>query len=137
MIVHKKIDKDSPEYERTMHLATLQTNMAYVLADVAESFALDSMRNLEMVGNTFRNDEKQKWSDLRRLVKLMDARLRSLTSNGYETQHEGDYEDSSDALYKFMLLLCDRVGARNEILAEIYNRIKEQFPPVVGLNLEE
>ena len=61
MIVHKRIDKDSPEYERTMHLATLQTNMAYVLADVAESFALDSMRNLETIGNSFRTEEKQKW----------------------------------------------------------------------------
>ena len=137
MIVHKRIDKDSPEYERTMHLATLQTNMAYVLADVAESFALDSMRNLETIGNSFRTEEKQQWKEVRRLVRLLDARLRSLTFNGYETQHEGDYEDSSDALYKLMVLLCDRVGARNEILGDIYNKIKEQFPPVVGLKLEE
>lgn len=137
MIVHKRIDKDSPEYERTMHLATLQTNMAYVLADVAESFALDSMRNLETIRNSFRTEEKQKWKEVRRLVRLLDARLRSITGAGYETQHDGDYEDSSDALYKLMVLLCDRVGARNEILAEIYNRIKEQFPPVVGLKLED
>ena len=120
-----------------MHLATLQTNMAYVLADVAESFALDSMRNLEMIGNSFRTEEKQKWKEVRRLVRLLDARLRSITGAGYETQHDGDYEDSSDALYKLMVLLCDRVGARNEILGDIYNKIKEQFPPVVGLKLEE
>ena len=127
----------SAAYKEITAKATTQTNMAYVLADVAESFAMDAMRNLAMVGNTFRNEEKQKWSDLRRLAKLMDARLRSLTFNGYETQHEGDYEDSSDALYKLMVLLCDRVGARNEILGDIYNKIKEQFPPVVGLKLEE
>lgn len=86
----------SAAYKEKTAQATTQTNMAYVLADVAESFAMDAMRNLAMVGNTFRNEEKQKWSDLRRLAKLMDARLRSITVAAYETQHDGDYEDSSE-----------------------------------------
>lgn len=127
----------SAAYKEKTAQATTQTNMAYVLADVAESFAMDAMRNLAMVGNTFRNEEKQKWSDLRRLAKLMDARLRSITVAAYETQHDGDYEDSSDSLYKLMVLLCDRARVNPDILDQVYQHVVENFPPVGNENKED
>ena len=127
----------SAAYKEKTAQATTQTNMAYVLADVAESFAMDAMRNLAMVGNTFRNEEKQKWSDLRRLAKLMDARLRSITVAAYETQHDGDYEDSSDSLYKLMVLLCDRARVNTDILDQVYQHVAENFPPVGNENKED
>lgn len=127
----------SAAYKEITAKATTQTNMAYVLADVAESFAMDAMRNLAMVGNTFRNEEKQKWSDLRRLAKLMDARLRSITVAAYETQHDGDYEDSSDSLYKLMVLICDRARVNPDILDQVYQHVAENFPPVCNENKED
>lgn len=127
----------SAAYKEITAKATTQTNMAYVLADVAESFAMDAMRNLAMVGNTFRNEEKQKWSDLRRLAKLMDARLRSITVAAYETQHDGDYEDSSDSLYKLMVLICDRARVNPDILDQVYQHVEENFPPVCNENKED
>lgn len=133
----QQINPGSAEYKAITAKANQQTNMAYVLADVAESFAIDSMRNLALVGNFFRNEEKQKWSDLRRLVKLMDARPRSITDAGYETQHDGDYEDSSDALYKLMGLICDRSRVNPDILEQIYQHVAENFPPVCNEKKEE
>ena len=42
----------SAAYKEKTAQATTQTNMAYVLADVAESFAMDAMRNLATVAAT-------------------------------------------------------------------------------------
>lgn len=133
----QRILPGSAEEKAIMAKATQQTNMAYVLADVAESFAIDSMRNLELVGKTFRREEKQKWNELRRLVKLMDARLRSITDAAYETQHDCDYEESSDSLYKLMVLLCDRARVNPEILDQVYKHVAENLPPICNENKEE
>lgn len=127
----------SAEEKAIMDKAYQQTKMAYVLADVAESFALDSMRNLALVGNKFRNEEKQKWSDLRRLVKLMDARLRSITDAGYETQHNGNYEENSDKIYNLMGLICESAREYPEILDQLSQYVAENFPPICDEKKEE
>ena len=116
-------------------MAHLYTNLAYVMADTAESFARQAMARLQRVGQTFNHEEKRNWKMLRNQLRLLDGYLRALAFNGYLTQHECDYENDSDYLYSLALLLCDRAAGDMEVLDDIKKTIEEKFPSRMGLTI--
>ena len=132
-----RIKQHSPDAEKVMNLARLQTNMAYILADVADSYARDCLHNLKLIGKSFVQQEKRKWKEVERLMKLLDTNLRALAFNGYDTSEGEDYIESSDKLYDITLLLCDRAGGSMETIEEIYNTIAEKFPSKLHLIRED
>ena len=123
------------EYEEEIRMGHLYTNLAYVMADTAESFARQAMARLARVGQTFNHEEKRNWNMVRNQLRLLDGYLRALAFNGYLTQHECDYENDSDYLYSLALLLCDRAAGDMEVLDEIKKTIEEKFPSRMGLTI--
>ena len=114
------------EYEEEIRMGHLYTNLAYVMADTAESFARQAMARLQRVGQTFNHEEKRNWKMLRTQLRLLD---------GYLTQHDFDYENDSDYLYELGVLLCDRAAGDMEVLDEIKKMIQEKFPSRMGLTI--
>lgn len=127
--------KGTKEYEEEIRMGHLYTNLAYVMADTAESFARQAMARLARIGQTFNHEEKRNWKMLRTQLRLLDGYLRALAFNGYLTQHNCDYENDSDYLYELAVLLSDRAAGDMEVLDEIKKTISEKFPSRMGLTI--
>lgn len=127
--------KGTREYEEEIRMGHIYTNLAYVMADTAESFARQAMARLQRVNQTFNHEEKRNWKMVRTQLRLLDGYLRALAFNGYLTQHDCDYENDSDYLYELGVLLCDRAAGDMEVLDEIKKMIQEKFPSRIGLTI--
>lgn len=127
--------KGTKEYEEEIRMGHLYTNLAYVMADTAESFARQAMARLARIGQTFNHEEKRNWKMLRTQLRLLDGYLSALAFNGYLTQHDCDYENDSDYLYELAVLLSDRAAGDMEVLDEIKRTISEKFPSRMGLTI--
>lgn len=118
-----------------MNKATLLTNLAYLSADVANSFAIDCMALIKQLNKDYKREEKQRWAELGRLLRLVNANLKALARNGYETKDADDYAESSDIIYNLLLLISDRAESDMNIVRDIYNTIEQKYPSKMGLEL--
>ena len=120
---------------KVMNRASLLTNLAYLCADVANSFAIDCMSLIRQFNKDYKREEKQRWSELGRLLRLVNANLKALAKNGYETKEAEDYAESSDIIYNLLLLISDRADSDMNIVRDIYNTIEQKYPSKMGLKL--
>ena len=118
-----------------MNRASLLTNLAYLCADVANSFAIDCMALIKQINKDYKREEKQRWAELGRLLRLVNANLKALARNGYETKEADDYAESSDIIYNLLLLISDRADSDMNIVRDIYNTIEQKYPSKMGLEL--
>lgn len=126
-----------PERQKqVMDKANLLTNLAYLCADVANSFAIDCMALIRQLNKDYKREEKQRWAELGRLLRLVNANLKALARNGYETKEAEDYAESSDAIYGLLILISDRANSDMRIIHDIYKTIEEKYPSKLGLKLE-
>lgn len=120
---------------QVMNKANLLTNLAYLSADVANSFAIDCMSLIKQINKDYKREEKQRWAELGRLLRLVNANLKALARNGYETKEAEDYAESSDIIYNLLLLISDRADSDMNIVRDIYNTIEQKYPSKMGLEL--
>lgn len=120
-----------------MNKANLLTNLAYLCADVANSFAIDCMSLIRQFNKDYKREEKQRWAELGRLLRLVNANLKALAKNGYETKEADDYAESSDIIYNLLLLISDRADSDMNIVRDIYNTIEQKYPSKMGLELNK
>ena len=125
----------SERQKQVMNKANLLTNLAYLSADVANSFAIDCMALIKQLNNDYKREEKQRWAELGRLLRLVNANLKALAKNGYETKEAYDYAESSDIIYNLLLLISDRADSDMNIVRDIYNTIEQKYPSKMGLEL--
>ena len=118
-----------------MDKANLLTNLAYLCADVANSFAIDCMALIRQFNKDYKREEKQRWAELGRLLRLVNANLKALAKNGYATNEADDYAESSDIIYNLLLLISDRADSDMNIVRDIYNTIEQKYPSKMGLKL--
>ena len=127
--------KGTREYEEEIRMGHLYTNLAYVMADTAESFARQAMARLQRVGQTFNHEEKRNWKMLRTQLRLLDGYLRALVFYGFFMFLVCVFEFDSDYLYRLALLLCGRAAGDMEVLDEIKKTIQEKYPSRMGLTI--
>ena len=127
----------SERQKQVMDKANLLTNLAYLSADVANSFAIDCMALIKHINKDYKREEKQRWSELGRLLRLVNANLKALAKNGYETKEAEDYAESSDIIYNLLLLISDRAESDMNIVRDIYNTIEQKYPSKMGLDLNK
>ena len=120
---------------KVMNRASLLTNLAYLCADVANSFAIDCMSLIRQFNKDYKREEKQRWAELGRLLRLVNANLKALAKNGYATNEADDYAESSDIIYNLLLLISDRADSDMNIVRDIYNTIEQKYPSKMGLKL--
>lgn len=125
----------SERQRQVMNKANLLTNLAYLSADVANSFAIDCMSLIKQINKDYKREEKQRWAELGRLLRLVNANLKALAKNGYETKEADDYAESSDIIYNLLLLISDRADSDMNIVRDIYNTIEQKYPSKMGLEL--
>ena len=125
----------SERQKQVMDKANLLTNLAYLCADVANSFAIDCMALIKQINKDYKREEKQRWAELGRLLRLVNANLKALARNGYETKEADDYAESSDIIYDLLLLISDRAASDMNIVRDIYNTIEQKYPSKMGLKL--
>lgn len=125
----------SERQRQVMNKANLLTNLAYLSADVANSFAIDCMSLIKQIKKDYKREEKQRWAELGRLLRLVNANLKALAKNGYETKEADDYAESSDIIYNLLLLISDRADSDMNIVRDIYNTIQQKYPSKMGLEL--
>ena len=122
---------------KVMNRASLLTNLAYLCADVANSFAIDCMSLIRQFNKDYKREEKQRWAELGRLLRLVNANLKALAKNGYATNEADDYAESSDIIYNLLLLISDRADSDMNIVRDIYNTIEQKYPSKMGLELSK
>ena len=127
----------SERQKQVMNKATLLTNLAYLSADVANSFAIDCMALIKQLNKCYKREEKQRWAELGRLLRLVNANLKALANNGYATKEADDYAESSDMIYHLLLLISDRAESDMNIVRDIYNTIEQKYPSKMGLELNK
>ena len=120
---------------KVMNRASLLTNLAYLCADVANSFAIDCMSLIRQFNKDYKREEKQRWAELGRLLRLVNANLKALAKNGYATNEADDYAESSDIIYNLLLLISDRADSDMNIVRDIYSAIGQEDPSKMGLKL--
>lgn len=127
------LKEGTKEYDTYMQKSLLQTNMAYLMADVANSFAIESMANLSKISKDFRQEEKVKWRECARHARLLNQYLKQIIQSGYESNDAEIFMEDSDFLTDLLWLLCDRGGGNKETLERIKETIKNQFPSILNL----
>ena len=53
----------SERQKKVMNRASLLTNLAYLCADVANSFAIDCMALIRQFNKDYKREEKQRWAE--------------------------------------------------------------------------
>ncbi|GHT33141.1 hypothetical protein FACS189434_06560 [Bacteroidia bacterium] len=75
------------------------TNLAYLCADVANTFAVEAEAQLKKAGYAFKRAEKQKLGEMKRAVERLRFLTKDVSSALYEIENAADGCDLSDFLY--------------------------------------
>ncbi len=110
-----------------MAKASVYTNLAYALVEVADSLMMDVNGILNTVGAEVNKYEKRKFHITLTSGKQFKVWLRDLAKLNYKIDNSDEALDNSDALYDLLCLIMDRCGGNMSILSQIRAMIFNSF----------
>lgn len=110
-----------------MAKASVYTNLAYALVEVADSLMIDVNSMLNMVDAEFNKNEKRKFRITLTAGKQFKIWLKDLAKLNYKIDNSDEALESSDALYDLLCLIVDRCGGSMNILSQIRAMIFNSF----------
>ena len=98
---------DSEKYKK----ANIATNMAYSVAEAANSFAVDAESELIKVRSCLKHEEKHKFKLMIEAAEKLKNTSKFVAKPLYDIPESEMALNDSDWLYNFLKLLIDRVGS--------------------------
>lgn len=118
--VKDKEGRPLPLPERERMLCLLKTRLAYLMADVANSYLVDVDRQLQRVGKCVERSEKQKFRNMADAARRLKLLSKDACRTMVEMENDAYFEDS-ELIERLMLLMIDRVAGQRERLDMVRN----------------
>jgi hypothetical protein len=111
--------------EEIMNSARIDTNLAYLLVDVANTLIKTADSKLDKIGMQLKFGEKYAFNRAKREIKKMDAMTKELCKPIYNLKEVDDACEDSDWLYDYLRLLIDRTGDSPELMEKVKKHLVE------------
>lgn len=100
------------------------TNVAFLMADVTDTFLLDAWSRVSRLGLDFKREEKQKWKRAVEQIRLARKAWQEVAQQMYEVPDVDTACEDSDFFADVLLLMVDRVGDKDERQQMVRNFLK-------------
>lgn len=101
------------EQERQMKKALVYTNLAYVLADVCDTYITETSTALRKAHSekVLRFEEKKRFNEMQAMLQKASKKLKDIARPIYEIKDADSACTDSDWIADFLFLLVDRIGS--------------------------
>lgn len=89
------------------------TNVAFLMADVTDTFLLDAYSRVRSLGMDFKREEKQKWKRAVEQTRLARRAWQEVSQQMYNVPNVETACEDSDFFADVLLLMVDRVGDKD------------------------
>lgn len=100
------------------------TNVAFLMADVTDTFLLDAHTRVRSIGLDFKREEKQKWKRAVEYTRLARKAWQDVAQQMYNVPDVDTACEDSDFFADVLLLMVDRVGDKDERQQMVRNFLK-------------
>lgn len=100
------------------------TNVAFLMADVTDTFLLDAYSRVRSLGMDFKREEKQKWRRAVEQTRLARRSWQEVSQQMYNVPNVETACEDSDFFADVLLLMVDRVGDKDERQQMVRNFLK-------------
>ena len=100
------------------------TNVAFLMADVTDTFLLDAYSRVRSLGMDFKREEKQKWKRAEEQTRLARRAWQEVSQQMYNVPNVETACEDSDFFADVLLLMVDRVGDKDERQQMVRNFLK-------------
>lgn len=100
------------------------TNVAFLMADVTDTFLLDAYSRVRNLGMDFKREEKQKWKRAVEQTRLARRSWQEVSQQMYNVPNVETACEDSDFFADVLLLMVDRVGDKDERQQMVRNFLK-------------
>lgn len=100
------------------------TNVAFLMADVTDTFLLDAWSRVSRLSLDFKREEKQKWKRAVEQIRLARKAWQEVAQQMYEVPDVDTACEDSDFFADVLLLMVDRVGDKDERQQMVRNFLK-------------
>lgn len=100
------------------------TNVAFLMADVTDTFLLDAYSRVRSLGMDFKREEKQKWKRAVEQTRLARRACQEVSQQMYNVPNVETACEDSDFFADVLLLMVDRVGDKDERQQMVRNFLK-------------
>ena len=100
------------------------TNVAFLMADVTDTFLLDAYSRVRSLGMDFKREEKQKWKRTVEQTRLARRAWQEVSQQMYNVPNVETACEDSDFFADVLLLMVDRVGDKDERQQMVRNFLK-------------
>ena len=107
-------------------IALYKANLAFLLADVANSFLMESQTALAKHHMTLKKDQKQRWSAMMQQIRRAKAATRVAAQDTYDCQIADTACDESDMMHDLIWAVVDRAYGPED-LDRITHKILKSF----------
>lgn len=111
----------------------IYTNLAYALADVSNTYIMNTAENLAILHKTVKQEERQKFARALSDAQRLQYRLKEIASPLYHMEETDQALRDADWLQDLFVLVIDRVGADTDLADKLVQMIKTQFPSQLKL----
>lgn len=94
--------------------AMFYMNLAYVLADVVNSFMMEANAAIAKIGQTLTQDNKRRFNRLKKMMRDANYASRAIAKEIYGIPSEDDACEDSDFYYEAIKLLALKTGNTTE-----------------------
>lgn len=99
--------------------ARIYTNMAYLLADVCNTFVGEVESEISKIGQELKYGEKKEFSRMLKEAKDLRARTLKIAAPIYGLKQVDEACEDSDWLYDYLKLLIDQTGDSDEKMKKV------------------
>lgn len=100
------------------------TNVAFLMADVTDTFLLDLHTRVRSLGLDLKREEKQKWKRAVEQIRLARKAWQEVSQQMYNVPDVDTACEDSDFFADIILLMVDRVGDKDERQQMVRNFLK-------------
>jgi hypothetical protein len=100
------------------------TNVAFLMAEVTDTFLLDAHARVRSLGMDFKREEKQKWKRAVEQIRLARRAWQEVSEQMYNVPDVDTACEDSDFFADVLLLMVDRVGDKDERQQMVRNFLK-------------
>ena len=121
-------------YSEKYKKANIATNMAYSVAEAANSFAVDAESELRKVRSDLKQEEKHKFKLMVEAAEKLKNTTKFVAKPLYGIPDSEMALGDSDWLYAFLKLLIDRVGSNTDKMETVRKFVYEMDSELKFLN---
>jgi hypothetical protein len=118
------MDKD---LEKDFQRMVILSNLAYLLADVSNTFCIEAGARFKRIGNELAREEKMKFNRMADASRKLKAASKEVTKSFYKVETVEAAVDDSDYFAKLILLIVDRIGENEELQQQLVELIRSSF----------